>query len=201
MPSIGFVGTRRGVTAAQERRLAALLARWEPGWLHHGDRTGADATVHHLARSLGWKIATHPSTIVQRRAMLAGDITHPPAEPLVAHRQIVRQCDVLLAAPATVAEVLRSGTWAAIREARRLGTTRIVVGPNGEVIESYGAPGCDDLCCPNCGTIHPDPEGAVMGWLPRRHGAADFTLDCPGCWREEIPLTLFTRVNLDTDEA
>jgi len=54
-----------------------------------------------------------------------------PKEPLARNRDIVNMSDILIAAPGEKAEVLRSGTWATIRYARKMSRKLLVIYPKG----------------------------------------------------------------------
>lgn len=101
--------------------------------LHHGDCIEADAEAHEIARALGWHIVGHPPTNPHKRAFCQFDEARPPAPYLVRNRHIVNETTALLATPRSFAEVIRSGTWATIRYARKLGRPVIVIYPNGSV--------------------------------------------------------------------
>lgn len=116
---VGFTGTRRGMTTRQREELNAILP--EGCWFHHGDCVGADAQAHEVARQKGCAIVIHPCTLTSQRAFCVGaDRILTPKRPLVRNRDIVEAVDWLIAAPATLHEVLRSGTWATIRYARKI---------------------------------------------------------------------------------
>jgi hypothetical protein len=110
---VGFTGTRRGMSASQEHQLQRVLDWLEASeseigggaLFHHGNAPGADAEASRIAEARGWEVVSHP----------AG------ANPLVRNREIVAACEVLVAAPLTDEEVLRSGTWATVRYARAAG--------------------------------------------------------------------------------
>jgi hypothetical protein len=97
--------------------------------LHHGDCIGADAEADAIARKLGLAIVVHPPTDPKKRAFCSqpGDRTHAPLPYLVRNHAIVEACNLLIAAPHTDREVLRSGTWATIRYARSLGVTVLIL--------------------------------------------------------------------------
>jgi hypothetical protein len=102
--SVGFTGTRRGLTERQSAALVHLLARTTT--LHHGGAIGADQQAEIIARQLG--IAT---------------IVHLPAgtrstDYLARNREIVDVSAELFAAP-DGPERMRSGTWATVRYARK----------------------------------------------------------------------------------
>jgi hypothetical protein len=101
-------------------RLGLLRPQFE--WFHHGDCRGADAEAHEIAKSLGYKIALHPPTtaVISTRAFCKGvDYFFVEAPYLDRNRGIVNESALLLAAPRTMQEVLRSGTWATVRYARK----------------------------------------------------------------------------------
>jgi hypothetical protein len=76
--SVGFSGTRAGMTAQQKERLEFKLRelrRLDFHWFHHGDCTGADAEAHDIAKTLGYKIAIHPPNEPFLRALKKGEVT------------------------------------------------------------------------------------------------------------------------------
>jgi hypothetical protein len=50
------------------------------------------------------------------------------------NRKIVDVVEVLLAVPFEDAEVLRSGTWATVRYARRVRRTTVIIRPSGVIV-------------------------------------------------------------------
>jgi len=125
-PTIGFTGTRRGMTSAQRAELTRYLGELAPVELHHGGAIGADAECHEIAQALGVpKIVVHPSILPDQSAEMRLEharsmvTVRPPTKPLRRNREIAREADVLIAAPATAEEVERSGTWSTVRFARR----------------------------------------------------------------------------------
>src|SRR5262249_40960494 len=135
----GFTGTRRGLTDAQKKALRVVLCQ-EAGTLgvvHHGDCVGADAFCHSLAVDLGNKVVIHPPDRISLRAFCQGAWqVHAPCPYLDRNRDIVAATDVLLACPGGVAEERRSGTWATVRYARRLGRPVVLILPDGTVRRS-----------------------------------------------------------------
>lgn len=106
------------MTPQQKEKLRSLLHHADV--FHHGDCIGADAEAHKIARAVGcFSIVIHPSDLVDQRAYCNGNIVWKPRAPLIRNRSIVSSTDLLIAAPATKDEVLRSGTWATIRYARK----------------------------------------------------------------------------------
>lgn len=118
--TICFTGTREGMTAKQLRAVAELLRKAKPGRVHHGCCEGADRQFHSLTapgtREL-FPSNREQQDWAQRRAH-PGDVIHPMAPPLARNRHMVDRSALVIAAPKTAEEVLRSGTWATIRYAR-----------------------------------------------------------------------------------
>jgi hypothetical protein len=127
---VGFTGTRQGMTEAQAARVARMMASLR-GWLHHGDCLGSDAKAHELARGAGMKIAIHPPDKSDLRAFCEGDEVHSPKGYLVRDRDIVDASVGLIATPVGFTEEQRSGTWATIRYAGRVGKPCVIVWPDG----------------------------------------------------------------------
>lgn len=142
MIEIGFTGTQGQPTSEQAQLLTGLLRMYRQQYaiclLRHGDCVGADAYAHRLARSLNFEeIIIHPSFIRTKRAFCRGDKILPLAEPLKRNHSIVQACVELVALPGQQQEILRSGTWATIRQARRKNKKVTIIYPNGRVdIES-----------------------------------------------------------------
>lgn len=134
---VGFTGTRQGMTVAQFKSLQgfleALTRRYGEGWLHHGDCVGADAQAHDIACGLSWNTVAHPPVRDTYRAFKTATESRPPQDYLVRNQDIVREVEILLAAPQTSKEEVRSGTWATIRRARRAEKTCFIFYPNGSV--------------------------------------------------------------------
>ena len=134
---IGFTGTRTGMTVAQVvavvNRLQLIAAlRHEVLIVHHGDCMGADEQFHKLVFSHlpDARIVLHPPTNNALRAFCSGGCTVlTPRGYLLRNKDIVHASDIVLAAPATQHEVLRSGTWATIRYARKYGKECVVFPP------------------------------------------------------------------------
>jgi hypothetical protein len=131
---IGFTGTRQGMTAAQERALRDLLAVHPVAVIHHGDCVGADERAHDIAVSLGCSVVIHPPVDDKQRAFKPAVRARTPRPYLVRNKAIVRETDILIAAPAEASEQHRSGTWSTVRFARRQGRAICIIQPDGTVI-------------------------------------------------------------------
>ncbi len=103
---VGFTGTLQGMSKDQKEQLYFVL-RWflNTNTFHHGAARGADTEAEEVAEQLSYTIVRHP----------AG------TDPLKRNRDIVDASDVLIAAPLNDKEALRSGTWATVRYARKVG--------------------------------------------------------------------------------
>lgn len=136
MSTIGFTGTRNGMTPAQVSAVRKLLDQVEVDfWAHHGDCVGSDSQFHRLARDTRRCIGVHghPPVNTFFRAYCQVDREDPPSEYLARDRVIVANTIWLIATPAQDVEIRRSGTWATVREARRRERWISIVYPRGNV--------------------------------------------------------------------
>lgn len=122
----GFTGTQSGMSDLQKRRVTKLLQASFIEAVHHGDCIGADSDFHKIASLFELNIVMHPPINSSKRAFCGGNVL-ASKEYLERNNDIVAACDVLIAAPKTEKEELRSGTWATIRYARKLGKRVIIV--------------------------------------------------------------------------
>jgi len=103
---VGFTESRHGMSNDQRLQLMTVLeSLGDAREFHHGAAAGADTEAAVIARSLSYNVIAHP----------AGE------NPLDRNHDIVAEAEILIAAPKTDQEVLRSGTWATIRYARKKG--------------------------------------------------------------------------------
>lgn len=140
---VGFTGTQAGMSDHQKRALRkAMEAASMDGIeniLHHGDCIGADAEAHAIAADLGWDIIIHPPIKNGKRAYCSdGAIVLPPMEYLARNHEIVRTSNFIFAAPKSDDEELRSGTWATVRHARKIGKRVILLNRNEEGVKVDG---------------------------------------------------------------
>ena len=125
---IGFTGTQKGMTNRQKQALATWLE--QAAEFHHGDCIGADAQAHTLAQFQHCPIIIHPPINSTKRARCSGAlVVRPMKEYLARNHDIVDETDVLVAAPATHIEQMRSGTWATVRYARKKGKSIAILFP------------------------------------------------------------------------
>jgi len=130
---VGFTGTRKGMTDKQKQQLKALVQSFHSGEFHYGDCVGADAEAATIFHELNWELCCHPPDNPSLRANLPGKFYHksvaPPRPYLERNKDIVRLSEVLIAAPETSREELRSGTWATVRYARKKGIPVFILKP------------------------------------------------------------------------
>lgn len=137
MIHIGFTGTQKGMTEPQKVRVAEILAH-KDFFGRHGMCVGADAQFDGIARlSKGFRwMYIHPCTLEDRRAAVNRteyDIVFSVQDPLTRNRDIVQCSEIMIAAPKTIHEERRSGTWATIRYAREAKKKLYILAPNGAV--------------------------------------------------------------------
>ena len=129
---VGFTGTRKGMTEKQKSELKWVIFEYLQysaiKEVHHGDCVGADSEFHHVMQDL--TVVIHPPEDDRYRANCRGNIILEPKPYLERNHDIVDACDVLIATPEGP-EKQRSGTWATIRYARKLGKHIVIVDPEG----------------------------------------------------------------------
>ncbi len=138
MRKIGFTGTQKGMTKPQAHELIEYLlelnAMNDLREFHHGDCIGADSHFHtimvkflkHEAYDL---IYIHPPENESKRAWCYSKHILIPKPYIERNHDIVDAVDILIAAPKERYEVLRSGTWATVRYARKVGKTVRIIDP------------------------------------------------------------------------
>jgi hypothetical protein len=132
--ALGVTGRSRAMPDEQAFALARLLIEAPEYELHHGDCVGADAAAHAVWRMLGRRVVVHPPDGEKNRAWCEGDEAREPAPPLVRDEAIARESARLIACPEGAERSYpRSGTWATVRRARRLGRPVTIVWPDGSV--------------------------------------------------------------------
>jgi hypothetical protein len=132
---VGFTGTQHGITAGQNVALYHLF-RADPCIVefHHGSCWGADVQAARLIRELltfGVHIVAHPGPVGDDSGV--DDVTRLEFPYLQRNHHIVNETGELIGAPQGFNEVTRSGTWATIRYARKIGRKITLVFPNGRV--------------------------------------------------------------------
>lgn len=121
---VSVTASQAGITPKQYRDIEAYLLEHRPTVLTHGGCIGGDDTIDLLAAQLGIYRFVFPSTITAKRIpdevlRSRGKVfIFAPMPPLERNPKIVLAGDILLACPRQ-SEVLRSGTWATVRQARK----------------------------------------------------------------------------------
>jgi hypothetical protein len=133
---VGFTGTREGCTPAQGGALARLICDMPITEFHHGCCLGADteAVTHVTYHHVGVQVTAHPCSLrafFSQRAYRLSNAFCDVKPPLDRNHDIVDACEVLIACPKESAEVLRSGTWATVRYARKKGLRVVLILPDG----------------------------------------------------------------------
>jgi hypothetical protein len=136
---VGFTGTRNTPTQLQSRWLREYLTGVTE--LHHGACVGSDWLAHRHATGMLIDVVVHPGPAGKWRADECLEpkerTTVLPSKPyLDRNRDIVDACDWLLALPKELpgSEPMRgSGTWAAVRYARKKGKPIVICYPDGGV--------------------------------------------------------------------
>lgn len=133
---VGFTGTQRGMSSRQIHQLKGfLLSRYSDiEQFHHGCCVGADTQAAGEAEGYGIELVFHWPTDLSKATTDFRDwdgIHRKPKPYLERNHNIVLLTDVLIAAPKTPEEVLRSGTWATVRHARKLSRPIIFLDSQG----------------------------------------------------------------------
>ena len=131
---VSFTGTRKGLSPVQRDQFRLLVAgiglnlracEW-----HVGGADGADVQATDIMLQAGAtpeRMHIHPCpgvTLDKLAAVFGRDVAerfhwHEVFPPLVRNRHMAEVCWLLVAAPETDVEQLRSGTWATVRYARK----------------------------------------------------------------------------------
>lgn len=136
--SIGFTGTRLGMTFAQKRALIATLRGIEFSETHSGDCLGADQEfVGQCLAALQKPYYTygHPPRYRKYRAFCEYDYSYICKDYLERNRDIVNLSHLLIACPKEKEnQRVLGGTWYTVRYARSKNLPLIIILPEGETI-------------------------------------------------------------------
>lgn len=139
MQKVGFTGTRAGMTDLQKAVTIGLLSKNHVEIAHHGGCVGADIDFDYICyhnRPRNIITVVHPSNLKnQQGKWFFTPYVKSEKPPLERNRDIVDESDFLIATPRESQEVLRSGTWATIRYARRQKKHAYIVYPSGTLTE------------------------------------------------------------------
>ena len=131
---LGFSGTQVGMTTPQGAELYHLLAERQGDYgqeleFHHGQCIGADEQALRMAKHLGIWTVSHPPLNQVKMSLETSDLTLPAKDYLDRNWSIVLASQEMVFCPKEMAEVLRSGTWATYRYAKKLGRSYTVISP------------------------------------------------------------------------
>ena len=134
---IGFTGTRDGMTARQISMLrdmfilGRLKSKIEE--FHHGLCVGSDEQAAELVSTQfpDVRIVCHPpiNRTFESRIVKPDWVVLPRMDYMERNHSIVDSCDILVAAPDSYIEKLRSGTWSTVRYANRVGRKTYIFYP------------------------------------------------------------------------
>jgi hypothetical protein len=129
--NVGFTGTRDGMTELQHHALRKILRYFgdnRDNSFHFGLCLGADEEAALAAKRLGYSTVAYPSTDSKQTSNFTPDIyAQEPKYPTKRNPDIVRASELMIATPGQFFEIVRSGTWATIREARDRQKKRLVI--------------------------------------------------------------------------
>lgn len=99
--SLGFTGSRLGMTEEQLKKYTYLLGRLQPLELHLGDCVGADAQAYEIGKAFRPEMlfVGHPPIDGKLRANLFYDVIYDEKEYLERNRDIVNCSQVVIATP------------------------------------------------------------------------------------------------------
>lgn len=136
---LGVTGSREGPTELQRRAFEAIIEEVDGRiQLRHGSCYGVDAFCHyHVLNTVPRarrRIIRHPCNIAEWTSVcFNADQSMEPKPPLERNRDIVFWSDDIIAMPKTMEEEQRSGTWATVRYARKMGKKVTVIWPDGSL--------------------------------------------------------------------
>lgn len=124
---IGVTGTRLHNTTAQLHTFRSFLLENLPDItaIHHGCCIGFDVAAAYMANEFGISQVYHPPLKTDLQGIFKRNgwqgVWCKPRTYLERNRDIVDSCDILIAGPKDDVEEIRSGTWATVRYARKIG--------------------------------------------------------------------------------
>jgi|ERR1019366_991160 hypothetical protein len=139
---IGFTGTRKGMARFQYKS----VLEWEvwrmlegfPTFVHHGDCIGADDDFDDIAHAYYAKVIIHPPINSLYRAWCPNFYERRPVKDYSPrNKDIVNESHIMIACPKKMIEEIQSGTWSAIRYARKQGKTIHFFWPDGSKTIEY----------------------------------------------------------------
>ena len=130
---IGFTGTRVGMTEPQMETFEKLINCLMPTELHQGCCLGSDEQAHYFCLENNiWSMAHPPKSKFSAFEPIGAYKVYPEEEFIKRNHNIVLNTEALIAVSKTKEWELRSGTWATIRYAQKLGRPVHIIYPNGD---------------------------------------------------------------------
>lgn len=134
--SVGFTGSRSAPTSLAMECLQIVLEKNIDVIMefHHGDCVGSDAAFFGMMNHLNPSIPSicHPPDDDKYRAWTPSSLVLEPKPYLERNHNIVDAVHLMIAMPAQSHEILRSGTWATIRYAKKKQTDVMLIYPDGQ---------------------------------------------------------------------
>lgn len=136
---IGFTGTRIGMNKIQAKIFEETIKKIDVDEFHHGDCIGADEEAHEIVRNCKpeVQIFIHPPKEKKLRAFCGGNYTAPEKNYIARNCDIVDACKKIIAVPYGKKELVRSGTWATVRYARKENKSILIIYPDGQKKENW----------------------------------------------------------------
>lgn len=132
---IGFTGTQSGCSSPQLDSLIEIVEGLDFEKADHGDCLGADEEFHVVLRTLAphVKITGHIPVHNRKRAFCDFDEERDPWPYKIRNRHIVDAVDLMIGCPSQDynKEIIRSGTWATIRYARKQNVPLVIIWADG----------------------------------------------------------------------
>lgn len=139
---VGFTGSQYGMSLKTKNKLAIVVGclaqedqfRSDVTSFRHGDCKGSDVVASGIADYYNYLVHGYPCFIEHKRAFSPyNKIIHAPKHPLERNVDIVDLSAIMIATPHTMNEIIRSGTWATIRYARKRERELCIIFPDGTV--------------------------------------------------------------------
>lgn len=123
---VGFTGTQFGMSEEQKKSFDEIISdffdKYEKIEFHHGDCIGSDKDAHEILNKFYYNnyiVIIHPPKTSTKRAFCLGNIILDTKDYIQRNHDIVDSTEILIVAPKTNREELRSGTWSTWRYAKK----------------------------------------------------------------------------------
>lgn len=160
LTSVGITASRHGLSTAQRRALTTFLHRARLAGareFHHGCCVGGDEIGAQIAHNLGYRVVGHPpsvTTLMSNPACRISAELRAPRTYLTRDKHIVDECGALIGLPNRPEVWSGSGTWFTVHYAQLAKRPRLVILPNGHVVDRVGV---DELHTATCGEYAAGP--------------------------------------------